>query len=503
MSHRLSPLVEDAMPSPTLGARLSAALTLSLMGALLGPAAGARAQPFAATPIALPLRVMSTSPPAESMAFLPGGNVSVTFNMPIDPATLNLATFSVTGKWSGPVPGQLVLSNKGRTVTFVRERDYSAGESVTVSLSTGLRGRFGVFTGRGHWQTFWVRPKAAGMAFVEVGTLTPGSVPYGAFGGDLDDDGRLDLAIPNEESSNVSVFLNQGDGSYKGPANFGVGFHCSPNEGVDLDGDGVVDLAVANILDHNVSILMGKGDGTFEPQVKYAVGSQPRGLAAFDVDGDGDIDLITANRSSGTMSLLRNRGDGTFDGAATFDAGLGGETGVAPADMNRDGATDLVVIGYYSDDVAVLLGNGKGGFSISAIVPCGPGPWQVAAGDINGDGRPDVALACSFADQAGVLMGDGAGGVGAFKGYAAPDFPIAIDIADADGDGDLDMGASSYGGAAFTLYRNLGGGTFEKALQLPADGAGSCMVFHDRDGDGIVDLTGIDEGADRVFLFRQ
>ena len=30
-----------------------------------------------------------------------------------------------------------------------------------------------------------------------------------------------------------------------------------------------------------------------------------------------------------------------------------------------------------------------------------------------------------------------------------------------------------------------------------------CTVFHDRDGDGDLDLTAIDEVSDKVFLYRQ
>jgi hypothetical protein len=37
---------------------------------------------------------------------------------------------------------------------------------------------------------------------------------------------------------------------------------------------------------------------------------------------------------------------------------------------------------------------------------------------------------------------------------------------------------------------------------LPASGAGSCAVLVDRDGDGDLDLTGVDELDDLLMLFR-
>lgn len=456
-----------------------------------------------ANPVWLPLKVVATTPAAEAVGFDRSGEVSVTFNLPINPAMLSAKTFAVMGRWSGPVPGQFALSNGNRTVTFVRERGYSAGEMVTVSISKGLLGRFGGFEDRGHAFTFWAKADPGPLVFVKTGTLVPGLTPYGAFGGDLDDDGDLDLAVPNEDSSDVSVFLNDGGEVYAGPTNFAVGFHCSPSEGMDFDGDGVVDLAISNILNNNVSVLIGNGDGTFQPQVLYPVGGQPRGLVAFDVDADGDVDLVTANRTGNHLSLLRNNGNGTFAPAVAIEAGVSGETGVAAADMNRDGILDLVVAGYSSGNVAVMLGDGKGGFATAAVRACGSGPWMLAVGDASGDGRPDVGVVCASSDTAGVMLGDGAGGLGAYVGNAAGDFPIAIDLADADGDGDLDMSTSSFGSGVFTIHRNIGGGLFMQAQQIPVPGAGSCTVWHDRDGDGVLDLTGIDEVDDSVFLYKQ
>ena len=43
----------------------------------------------------------------------------------------------------------------------------------------------------------------------------------------------------------------------------------------DLNGDGKADLAVANSSTGNVSVLLGNGDGTFRTAVNYATGSYP------------------------------------------------------------------------------------------------------------------------------------------------------------------------------------------------------------------------------------
>ena len=51
----------------------------------------------------------------------------------------------------------------------------------------------------------------------------------------------------------------------------------------DLNGDGRTDLAIANQNGNNVSVLLGYGDGTFAAAVNYAAGSTPVFVAIGDL----------------------------------------------------------------------------------------------------------------------------------------------------------------------------------------------------------------------------
>jgi hypothetical protein len=71
-----------------------------------------------------------------------------------------------------------------------------------------------------------------------------------------------------------------------------------------MNGDGVLDLAVANSGSSNASILLGNGDGTFRAAANYATGANPRSVAAGDFNGDGKLDLVTANSGGTSVTVL-------------------------------------------------------------------------------------------------------------------------------------------------------------------------------------------------------
>ncbi len=91
-----------------------------------------------------------------------------------------------------------------------------------------------------------------------------------------------------------------------GPASVAIG---------DLDGVNGPDLAVANFVDDDVSVLLNNGDGTFAPAAAYAAGNLPTSVAIGDLDGVNGPDLAVANSFSDNVSVLLNQGDGTFENA--------------------------------------------------------------------------------------------------------------------------------------------------------------------------------------------
>jgi FG-GAP-like repeat len=220
--------------------------------------------------------------------------------------------------------------------------------------------------------------------------------------GDFNGDGKLDLAVTNGSSSNVSVFLGAGTGSFGAATNFAVGVTPRSVAVGDFNGDGKLDLAVANSGSNNVSILLGTGAGSFEAATNFAVGNTPVSVAVGDFNGDGRHDLAVANSNSGNASILLGNGNGTFGVATNFAVGAT-QRSIAVGDFNGDGKVDLAVTNS-GNNVSILLGTGAGSFGAATNFAVGNGAGSLAIGDFNEDGKLDIVTANFGSNDLSLLL---------------------------------------------------------------------------------------------------
>ncbi len=462
------------------------------------------------------LHVVDFGPGPNKLAVPVTAPIRIDFDRPIDPVTVSSSTVSTFGRWSGVATGSFSYANSNQTLFFQPDGPFSAGELVSVNLSQGLLAADGTpLQVGGYASQFWTRAQpVTALVHHEMAVLTTNtpSRPYGGIATDLNHDGWLDITTVNEDTADLRVFMNQGDGTggfapYAQPT-YPVGNRASPSEPADFNGDGHADITVANINDNTISVVLGNGDGTFAAQQTISVGSMPRGITVLDVDGDGDADIVNTNQGSGTLSLHLNNGAGVFGTPTTLNADMGGEWSLASGDMNRDGRLDLIVASGNMPRIQVLAANGDGTFTPQPLQSTGGRSWQIAVGDVNGDGLLDVSSANANNNNGSILLGNGDG---TFQpptvynilsmGSGSNGFPLATDLGDLDGDGDLDWVTSSFNGE-FVVQLNDGAGNFEFFAELDAPVAASCSLIFDFDNDGDMDLALVDELHNSVTLSR-
>ncbi|MBR1241576.1 VCBS repeat-containing protein [Bradyrhizobium sp. AUGA SZCCT0274] len=262
----------------------------------------------------------------------------------------------------------------------------------------------------------------------------------------------------------------------------------------DFDGDGNQDL-VTESSTSEVSVWLGNGDGTFQPAAIYDAGHDLNGISVADLNNDGWIDLAISNGGgSGAVAVLLGNGDGTFQTAISSPTNSSHATNSAIADLNDDGNLDILVArNAFGGDVSVLLGNGDGTFNALTALPSHSDVTGVAAADLNGDGIEDVAFSNvpgAFGIQ--VYIGAGDGSFTEAPGVPAATHTLSVALDDLDGDSDNDLAFTSYDGTVSVALGN-GDGTFGSVVSytvgLPSDGVGPGNVtIEDVNGDGAGDL---------------
>ena len=329
--------------------------------------------------------------------------------------------------------------------------------------------------------------------------LTAGSNPEWVVLADFNGGGKPDMAVANAGSNSVTVFLGNGSGGFTpAPGSpFAVGAYPAAMAVGDLNGDGKLDLAVVggNYLGGTLTVLLGDGSGRFTAVAgsPFAVGPCPGGEAAVaigDFNGDGKPDIAT----NGTIML----GDG-LGGFTSTPAAFG--SGSAVADVNGDGILDIVAPRIGEFGVTVLLGNGSGGFTPVPNNCCATSiePNSVVVADFNGDGQLDIAVAGGQYVQ--VLFGNGTGyfSTTPFGLFYLGGAAMTLSQGDFNGDGIPDLAVPIYGSNNVAVLLGNGAAGFTSAVASPftaapgspfAVGTGPYAVaVADLNGDGRPDLA--------------
>ena len=260
-----------------------------------------------------------------------------------------------------------------------------------------------------------VSPAFAGCpGFTTANTQAAGTSPKSVAAGDFNNDTRIDLAVANSGSNDVSILLRNPDGTFAPAVSYPAGTAPSAIVTADFNGDGKADLAVANSGSNNISILLGNGDGTFGTAVNYTVGTMPVSIEVIAPSND----LATANEGSNNVSVLHSNGNGTFAMAVNYAVDL---APVAVVTDHGNTAGNLFVANSGSNDMSTLLRQPNGTYAAAVNQAVGTNPTSIYAWT---EISHMVAVTLSSADRVSVFYGDPGT---TLTGYYSYDFPMGSD----------------------------------------------------------------------------
>lgn len=392
--------------------------------------------------------------------------------------------------------------------------DLATGNKTFQSVATLLGDGAGGFSGA--WRSF-VPNLDAGLA-----------------AGDLDSDGRLDLAVGCGQYG-VKLLFGQSAGSFS--TNLGSASSTASTVAlIDIDGDADLDLGcaggqvlrndgAANFVSNGANVpsgLLVAGHFTDDPSGEFAVASSSISIVgldstgaatsnasmfqstsahlvvAADLDLDQDDDLVLAGSGSPMISTWMRTGPSQYTQGATVSLSVNGINDLAAVDLDLDGDRDLVISANVSQHpsnttkIYLVLGDGLGGFGAPLALQSSLPFWgyRLCVGDFDGDQDPDLLVhggpnvVWVYRNQGGTL----AAGVQYDAGSNSTQFAAAGDI-NHDGTDDFAIGSFNYGGPAVSIaiFAGTPSGTLIGPNYVNVPGAVT-LALVDIDGDGHRDL---------------
>jgi hypothetical protein len=247
-------------------------------------------------------------------------------------------------------------------------------------------------------------------AFRQAPTFLPQASGYTIYNvalADVNHDGNLDVVATLRQkyfgSEALGVFFGDGKGGLTFNANtiVPIAFSSPQLNGptlADFNGDGKLDLLVPTQNSSNgtfsLTDYLGNGNGTFTPGpiIYSGAGASDTQILVGDLNGDGKLDLVTYSTSpKPTATVYLGDGHGGFQQASTLDISMGQNpfgnyilpSDLALGDFNGDGKLDLAVAyyDYYAAPsvVRIYAGDGAGHFAAPQSVTVGANPFTLVS----------------------------------------------------------------------------------------------------------------------------
>jgi hypothetical protein len=210
---------------------------------------------------------------------------------------------------------------------------------------------------------------------------------------DVNGDGRPDLLVAQPDSGQISVYLQQADGSLAEPQTFPTLAGVSQTAVADWDADGKPDIFALSQSEGAVGVTQFDKNGRLPFPTLLPIDGKPLIMATGALRPGARPALAMIVDQNGQRFLVTRTADGKTRTQKLSDKFTSNPVTMAVQDVNQDGLPDLVVLIPY-EKIKVLLQKPGGDFDEEDVDPPGGAidrPW-LASVDVDGDGKPELLL---------------------------------------------------------------------------------------------------------------
>lgn len=457
------------------------------------------------------ISILSHTPSTNALNVSPSADITVQFSASMNTATLTNSTIRVYGEQSGLRHSVITFNSSTNTVTINPDSAFFIGETVWIVVTKEVKSISNdSLTSPLIWQ-FGIDVTYATTSYVLDTIITSVSTCAAVAFCDLDNDGDIDAAFSSHDGGAVTIFKNNGTGrfsTFSVLSGGGLGWGTYDPASGDFNADGYLDLAIPSRFSNVISVWFNNGNGTFTHIQQVAVNSEPQQAIPGDFNGDGYLDIAACCNNSGTFyyDILINDRTGHFTRTQQVPIPQRPDNG-SIGDFDNDGDVDIIVCdipqaGTSSDFLLVNNGNAVFSFLTLPVINTGYYPYF---GDVDGDGDLDLITGGFANDPVNgmkVLINNDTGIYTEGQSFGNDsDFYMDKGLIDINNDGHLDVVVINYTlQYQREIYTNDGSGNFTFSFTVPNWTGSSPHGFGmDIDKDGDLDMGGGKNGNFTVY----
>lgn len=224
---------------------------------------------------------------------------------------------------------------------------------------------------------------------------------------DVNGDGLPDLLVAQPDSGQISIYLQQKDGTLSNAKTFSTLAGITDLAVGDWDSDGNPDIFMLSEDERQIGVSRLDDKQGLPFPTLIPLGGRPLAMAVGPLKPGAKPVLAVIIDQDGKRSLVTRTADGKSKTQKLSDDFKSNPTSISFQDVDQDGLADLVVLIPYEKVKVLRQVPGKDFEEIDVAAPGGAmeQPWMTTL-DVDGDGKPELVLPQKNFLRAVVLQAD-------------------------------------------------------------------------------------------------